>query len=106
MHSKPSIVKRIALERIEKLFELAAEKEAGGGEDGMRLAKRYTRLLKKIGMHYKVPLPKRIKNGICSGCGAVLIPGRNCTVRMASSEGYAVYKCECGNEKHIFYRRS
>ncbi len=105
MHSKPDIVKKIALERMERLFELASEKEASGSDDDNRLARRYTTLLKKIGMHYKVQLPKRIKNSICSGCGAVLIPGKNCTVRMASSEGYAVYKCECGKEKHIFYRR-
>lgn len=106
MHSKPDIVKKIALERMERLFELADEMERKDGEEERRLAKRYTALLKKISMHYKVTMPKAIKNRICSKCGSILIPGFNCTVQIASSKGYVVYTCKCGEEKHILYKGS
>ncbi len=106
MHSKQNIIKRIALERMERLFYLATGMEKEDGEEGRRLARRYTELLKKISTHYKIPMPKSMKNRICSGCGSVLMPGLNCSVRVASSKGYVAYACECGREKHIFYKGS
>lgn len=93
-----SLVKKIANERIYLLFELAKN------EPDAELSRRYTKLIKLIGEHYKIRLPKELKNNICSKCSSILIPGKSLSVRIASSKGYIVYKCRnCGAEKHIHY---
>lgn len=99
------IMKDIAIERIERLFSLAKDRTVLGDAESKRLAKRYVGMAKRISTHYRVPLPKMVKNSVCKKCGAVLIAGLNCSVRVASSKRYMVYKClECGEEKHIFYK--
>jgi RNase P subunit RPR2 len=55
----------------------------------------------EIGRHYKVSLPRGIKNHICTGCGAILVHGSNCSVRISS--GNVIYKCgECGKTKRLY----
>jgi RNase P subunit RPR2 len=100
MKKGSQFVKEIAAERIEGLIELAKSREITCGSQAFR--KRYVEIARSISRHYKVKMPKRLKDSICKGCGDVLIPGETCTVRLSSSKGYIVYKCACGAERHIF----
>ena len=96
------LVQKVAAERIEILFGLA-EKKAGNDS---ALSHRYVLMLKRIAAHYRVGLPKNIRNGICAKCNQVLVPGLNSTVRVVSSKGYMAYRCgTCGTEKHVFYKK-
>ena len=93
-----AVVKKIAAERIERLFELAEQAK------DPELARRYLYMLKQIHTHYKVPIPKYLDNRICRGCGTVLVPGKNVMIRVASSKRYVIYKCNnCGKERHLNY---
>ena len=94
------IMKDIASERIERLFSLAERMTETGGADEGQLAKRYICLARKISRHYRVKLSEGIKRKICKGCNSVLIPGINCTVRLANST--LIYKCDCGEKKMVF----
>ncbi len=91
---------RIALQRIEQLMELAEAMAAKRSEDSEALSRKYVGMARRIGSHYKVGMPKRLKNRICKGCGLYLMPGINCTVRI-SSAGYAVYRCKCGSARRM-----
>src|SRR4029077_8251643 len=92
------LVKRIAAERVQILFDMA-NREMQHDPD---LAKDYIKILDKISVHYKVKLPKEIKNRICKVCKSLLVPGFNATVKIASKNRYVIYRCSnCGTEKHI-----
>lgn len=100
LDSRRELIKQIASERIRVLFELA-EKSV---KDEPGLSHRYVASLRKISTHYKVKVPKKLGNQICTKCNLVLSPGITSTVRIASSKGYVVYKCNsCGKETHIRY---
>lgn len=99
------LVRRIALGRIGRLAALAEARTADKTPESTKLAKRYVSLARRLGTHYKVSLPAELRNKICKKCGNFLVPGINCSVRLASSHGYAAYVCECGEEKHVFYKR-
>jgi ribonuclease P protein subunit RPR2 len=100
MDGKRDLVRKIALERIELLFgdaEIALN-------DDESLSKRYVKTMRKISSHYKVTIPKRMKDRICTNCDLVLMPGLNCRVRVVSSHRYVAYKCNgCGKEAHVHY---
>ena len=104
MIKKDPVVRKLAIERIERLFELAKAKTKERDSSSKQLAKRYVRIAKEISEHYKVTMPKNVKNMICKNCGNILVPGLNTKVRLASSKKYITYICECGEEKHIFYK--
>ncbi|MDE1857115.1 MAG: ribonuclease P [Candidatus Micrarchaeota archaeon] len=98
--SKRPLVKQIAEERIVTLFGLA---EKAAPED-RKLSSKYVKYLRRIAAHYKVGMPKGIRDRICTRCNLVLVPGITSTVRIASSKGYVAYKCDsCGSERHIHY---
>ncbi len=100
MDGKKDLIKSIALERIEILFD-SAERISDQNAD---LSKKYVSTLRKISSHYKVTIPKKMRDRICTNCDLVLVPGLNCTVRMVSSHRYMAYKCKnCGKESHIHY---
>lgn len=101
---KDSFAKEVAADRMHRLFDLAQQRTKKDDGASRKLAKRYIRIAKAISSHYKVSMPKQIKERICRKCGNVLIPGLNCRVRLASSKGYAAYICECGAERHVFYK--
>ncbi|MEM3781718.1 MAG: hypothetical protein QXT43_02025 [Candidatus Micrarchaeaceae archaeon] len=101
MKSK-DIVKEIAKCRISRLLELAYAMARQNTEQSRQLEKRYVRLARLISAHYKVKIPKEQEQRICKSCNNLLVPGINCTVRLASGRKYLAYRCECGAERHVF----
>ncbi|MCK4635040.1 MAG: ribonuclease P [Candidatus Aenigmarchaeota archaeon] len=98
----PGWMKRIARERISILLKLA-EREVSAHKER---SKRYVELARKIGMRYKVRLPKKYKRKICKSCNAYLKPGVNCTVRLVPKERCVVWRCvECGRERRYPYAK-
>jgi ribonuclease P protein subunit RPR2 len=72
------LVRDIASERIERLFELA---EAEFSNNSKR-SDRYVQLAKEIGMRYRVRLPKKFKMRFCRNCARYLVYGVNARVRV------------------------
>lgn len=105
MIKNQKLLKGIAEERIRRLLSMAKGRtlEQRGSD---ALAKRYVGLAKKMVSHYKIPKGEEMKAEVCGSCNSVLIPGINCSVRLASSYGYIVYRCKCGEEKHVMYREA
>lgn len=98
--NKGGIVKRVAEERIGILYGLSKEEYSTDPE----LSKKYIKLIKQIGRHYKITLPDLVKRGFCKKCNSVFMPGQNVSIRLASSKRFVVYKCLlCGCEAHIHY---
>ncbi|MEM0074364.1 MAG: hypothetical protein QXF85_00530 [Candidatus Micrarchaeaceae archaeon] len=98
-----NVVRELASDRISRLLGLAEAMARQNTELSRDLEKRYVRLASRISAHYKVKMPKELEQKICKKCNNFLVPGINCTVRLASGRKYIVYKCECGAERHIFY---
>jgi len=92
--------KAVVAERIRLLLGFAG-KEAGGNP---ARAKRYVELARKLGMRFRLRLPKESKARFCRKCGAYWIPGRNVKVRLKPSEGRAVYECACGAKRGFPYK--
>ena len=68
------------------------------------MGKRYIRIAQEISSHYKTGMPKEMKVRICGSCKRLMVPGINAKVRLVSEKGYVAYSCECGAERHLFYR--
>ena len=90
-------IRQIARERIEILLKLARQSFS----EDPSLSKRYMELARLIGMRAGVRLPRSTKAFICKRCGTLLVPGRNCRVRIRSETGGTVLiTClDCGNKK-------
>ncbi len=96
----PHWMKRIARERISILLKLA-EKEVSSHPERSR---RYVELARRIGMRYKVRLPKKYKRKVCKTCNSYLKPGVTCTVRLIPKEKVVVWRClNCGRERRYPY---
>ncbi len=94
------LVRSLAGERIKVLLNLA-KSEIDPYSD---FATSYVKLARKIGSHYKISIDNSIP--YCKNCNCVLVPGKNASVRVASSKKFVVYKCErCGAEVHIHYKK-
>lgn len=96
--------KRIARERINILFTLAETRYSQDPE----LAQRYVTLARKIGMRYKVNVPREHRWKICHHCKSYLHPGRSCRVRFQSKrEAHIVVTCfTCGkNNRKPLHRK-
>lgn len=84
--------KKIAKERIEKLFEMA-EKEFNQNKD---LSNHYVNLARKISMKTNTPIPSKFKKQFCKKCYKYLKPGINCRIR--TYKGKIIITClECKN---------
>ncbi len=82
--------KKIALERIDILFERA--KEAQTKPD---LSVRYVSLAREMAMKQRVRLTKCHRRSFCPSCHAFFIPGENLRVRV--QHGKIIYTCGiCG----------
>lgn len=84
---KPLKQRKIALERIEKLFK-EAEKAF---KQEPKLSNRYVHLARKIAMKYKVKIRSPLKKRFCRHCYVYLKPGANCRVRLGKKQ--VVYYC-------------
>lgn len=100
MAAKRGIVAGIASERIVILFSLAKDAYDSDPE----LSRKYIKLIRRIGRHYKIKLSKEVKAGTCSKCNTVFMPGKSCTIRLVSGKKYKAIRClNCGSETHVHY---
>ncbi|MFC1648734.1 ribonuclease P protein component 4 [Nanoarchaeota archaeon] len=81
----PQKEKKIAKERIEKLFLEADEASDFAYGD------RYVEMARKLSMKYKVRIPSKLQKKFCKTCYKYLRPGVNCRVR--TRLGKVVYFC-------------
>lgn len=89
---------KIALERMKVLFEQA--KKAWKKDESR--ARRYVKLIKRIGEKTNTSIPKRIKMFLCKECGAPLMPGVNAKTRTKNQK--IIITCEeCGSIKRNPY---
>ena len=70
--------KKIAEERIQRLFELAEQ----NFHDNPTRTHRYVMLARLISMRYRVRLTRDEKRKICKHCYHYLVPGNNCRIRL------------------------
>ena len=97
---KPGSYRRIAVARIEHLFEEAHNIF----KKNKALSKRYITLARRIAMKYKVSIPSKLKRRFCKKCGSFLMPSLNCRVRL--QKGKMVYLCmECKNIARVGYKK-
>ena len=93
-------IEDIAVQRIERLFELA-EAEAKANQE--QRSTRYIQLARAIGMRYRVQIPKHLKMRLCKGCYAFLIPGNTARVRLRGE--YMTKTClRCGEHMRRPYK--
>ena len=91
--------KRIAEERIRKLFELAQKEFSKHHERSHR----YVQLARKIAMKTRYRLPSNLKRKFCRHCYKFLQPGINARVRTKNHK--VVYYClSC--KKHMRFQLS
>jgi ribonuclease P protein subunit RPR2 len=91
--------KAIAVERIERLFELAERVF----EKRPELSDRYVKLAWKIATRYNVRLPVTLKRKFCRKCLSFLRPGASCRVRVQS--GCVTTAClRCGHVTRLLYK--
>jgi len=91
--------KTIAVERIERLFELAERVF----EKHPELADRYVKLAWKIATRYNIRLPATLKRKFCRKCLSFLRPGVSCRVRVKPS--YVIVTClRCGRQVRLLYK--
>lgn len=91
--------KRIAMQRIQTLFQLAREIH----HQDPALAQRYVDLARKIAMAAKVRLPREYRRQVCRHCKSFILPGVNSRVRIKKRrEPHAVITClNCGKHMRI-----
>jgi len=98
--TKPSEQRRIALERINILFEQAKK----AFKKDPKLSDRYVDLARKIAMKYKVRIPSHLKRQFCKHCYKFLVPSVNARIRIR--KGKVVYYClNCKKYMRIPYRK-
>ncbi len=101
MKNNKKVQRKIAKERIQKLF-LLAEKKAKN--NNFNLADRYVKIARKISMKYLVPIPKEYKKRFCKHCYYYLLPSVNSTVRIKN--GKIIIFCKnCKKYTRIPYRK-
>ena len=93
-------IEDIAVQRIERLFELA---EAAAKADRDQRSMRYIQLARAIGMRYRVQIPKQLKMRLCKHCYTLLIPGKTARVRLRGE--YMTTTClRCGGQMRRPYK--
>ena len=58
-----------------------------------KLAARYVRLARKIGLRYNIRLSKEIKEKFCKGCNFLLFPGYSSKIWIESKRKCIAIKC-------------
>ncbi|MCW4052382.1 MAG: ribonuclease P [Candidatus Bathyarchaeota archaeon] len=89
-----STKRRIALQRINRLFQLAK----GIISEDEALAQRYVAIARKLSMASRTSIPLEYRRQICGGCKRFILPGVNCRVRVQQRrEPHVVVTCGyCG----------
>lgn len=96
-----ALIKDLAIQRIERLFKLAGDAYS----DHPERSDRYVLLARRIGMRYRVSLPRELKRRLCKSCHSYLVPGSNSRVRLRGS--YIVVTClKCGNQMRYPYGKN
>ena len=89
-YQKSKEQQKIALKRIEFLFNLAKENfKADSG-----VSDKYVKTARRISMKYKVKVPLKLKKSFCKNCYRYLVPGVNCRTRIHKSR-ITVYCTGC-----------
>jgi ribonuclease P protein subunit RPR2 len=83
----------IAVERIERLQELARNAVREGHEERSR---RYVRRARRIAERNRLTLPREFVRFSCDRCDLSLVPGRNARVRL--QDDHVVITCDCGEQ--------
>lgn len=92
--SRRSEGKRIARERIERLFQQAAI----FFPENPQWSDRCIALARSIAMKQRVRIPRPLKRQFCRRCSAFLVPGRTSRVRV--HRGRVVVTCfRCGSQR-------
>jgi ribonuclease P protein subunit RPR2 len=91
--------KRIAMQRIQRLFNLAKE----NFQKDPSSAQRYVRTARKIAMAARIRLPREYRHQVCRYCKSFILPGVNCRVRIRQlREPHMVLTClNCGKQMRI-----
>lgn len=93
--------RRIARERVDRLFELAEEAAQAGRTDR---ANRYVELARKVAMRAQTGLPSTHRRRVCNACYAYLHPGTTARVRLRN--GVLVTTCtSCCHVNRFPYNR-
>ncbi|MCS7373743.1 MAG: ribonuclease P [archaeon GB-1867-097] len=74
-------IRDLARQRINRLFILADSIF----HESPELANRYVQLARLISMRCKVRIPNKWRRRFCHHCGAFLVPGVNCRVRIRNN---------------------
>jgi len=91
--------KTIAVERIQRLFELAEEVSKKHPE----LSDRYVKCAWRIVTRYNVRPPRDLKRKFCRKCLSFWKPGVNCRIRVKT--GLVVFTClRCGHVVRLPYK--
>lgn len=98
-----SATKRIAIQRIRRLFRLAGKIIH---EDSV-LAQRYVDIARKVAMAASVRLPREYRRQVCRHCKSFILPGVNCRVRIKQRrEPHMVITClNCGKQMRMPLRK-
>lgn len=77
--------KKIALNRIKRLFKLSIDSK------DINFSFRYIILARKLSTKYKVSISREYKRLFCKKCNSLLIPSKTCRVRLKGNN--IVYTC-------------
>ena len=96
-----SLIKDLAVQRINRLFELADQEF----EQNPKRSDRYVLLARRIGMRFRVRFPKTLKRRICKHCRSYLVPGSSARVRLRGR--YITVTClRCNKQMRYPYKCS
>jgi len=89
----------IASERMNILLNLAKQTLRTNPER----AQHYFQLARRLGMRYKIRLPRQFRGLICRNCKRLIVPGVNARVRLQQRrEPHVAITClECGGQRRI-----
>ena len=93
-------IKHLAQTRIEILWQQALR----NAETHPDIARFQMRSARKIAQRSRTKIPRHISRRICKQCGSILIPGKNCKIRVRSNRAkHMVVTCtECGYVKRYY----
>ena len=96
---KPAKFQKIALERIDILFNQAKKNFSLDP----KLSDRYVQLARKIAMRYKVKIESKYKRQYCKHCHTYFMPSKTCRVR--TKDGKIISFCfKCKKFSRVMYK--